>query len=70
MFGHIDIVDPTIAFGRRYDENRLDEIVSEVRIPVSEAKLLPEDGLSGHIALIIRLTKLLRVVSKDGWEFT
>ncbi len=63
-FGHIDTVNRERAFKRRYDENRLNVMISEFPIMVQESIKMPEDGLSGHISLIIWLSKLLPKISK------
>lgn len=60
-FGYIDRASKESAFLREYDEHDLNRMVSDTPISQEMARALPEDGLSGHIALIVRLSKLLPV---------
>lgn len=58
-FGYVDDMDPSVAFQREYDENRLSRGVRDFRITPDEARKLPRDGYSGHRALQGHLSKLL-----------
>ena len=59
-FGHIDVVDDSKAYRREYPpDDPSNMFVQETLISPEEAFLLPQDGLSGHIALQTRLTILL-----------
>jgi hypothetical protein len=58
-FSHIDVVDPTRAYRREYDEKDLDRMIWQTDITPEEARQYPEDGLSGSVALQTRLNRLL-----------
>ena len=61
-FGHVDVVDSNKAYKREYpDNNPSDLFTRETPISLEEARLLPKDGLYGHIALKKKLTFLLSV---------
>ena len=61
-FGHVDVVDSNKAYKREYpDNNPSDLFILETPISLEEARLLPKDGLYGHIALQKKLTFLLSV---------
>jgi hypothetical protein len=48
-----------------YDEENINRVLREVPMSVEEARLLPEDGLSGYGAVEIRLTNLLKGVALE-----
>lgn len=52
-------VDRTRALRVEYSEEDINIAVNEVPISISEARVLPEDGLSGSGAIEIRLANLL-----------
>ena len=58
-FGHIDALDPNQAFRRTYDDNDPFTMISQLQITPFAAKLLPKDGLGGHIFIQNRLSKLV-----------
>lgn len=61
-FGHVDAVDSDKAYKREYpDNNPSDLFIRETPISLEEARLLPKDGLYGHIALQKKLTFLLSI---------
>jgi len=58
LFGRIAL-NRAYAWEVKYSETDISECISEIPTEVTTAEALPEDGLSGHIALEVRLTKLL-----------
>ncbi len=58
-FGHIDMVDPNLAFGRRYDAEDPSTNFVERPITLEEAQWMPKDGFAGHLFVQAKLTKLL-----------
>lgn len=58
-FGHIDVVDPSKAYRRSYDENTLEGNAPDVPITPEAALRLPRDAQSGSGAIEIKLTRLL-----------
>jgi len=57
-FGWVDSVNPAVGYRTTYSDD-LDECVREVRVSADEARSLPEEGLSGFIALTIRFENVL-----------
>jgi hypothetical protein len=66
VFGRI-AVDKTRALRVEYSEKDINITVSETPISVDEARVLPEDGLSGSGAIEIRLSNLLSKVNVHTW---
>lgn len=58
-FGHIDIVDPSKAYRREYDEKNLNRGITETPISPEEARKLPKDGYWGHIGLQGKLARVI-----------
>lgn len=52
-------VDESVAWQVIYSDDDGMTLLAEQEMPVWEAKLLPEDGLSGYGAIELRLTKIL-----------
>ena len=58
-FGYIDVVPPIRGFRRVYGRGIGELCTEEIQVSIEEAESLPQDGLSGYLALVYGLDKLL-----------